>query len=122
MNKKERAEYDRAIETAEILGAFHFTAPVQRDVQPPSGQTYTEGWDFNSYTATVWRAWSGSVSHGEGPAPLGNRRFMSGSQGCRSMFSSKVLALRALRHEMELKYAKELLKVDKQIREANAGE
>ncbi len=115
MNKKEQAAYDEAIDRANTLAAFHFTESVKRDVPPPDSG-YTEGWDYNAHNPTVWLGWSSTTGHGTGAAPKEGERYRSGSQGSRAMFSTKILALKALRHEMEIKFANELRKVDDKIK------
>ena len=117
MTKKERADMNAAIDRAETRVALRWTWPVERDVMPPERGGYTEGWDFNAYSMLVWQGWSSSVSHGKGPAPIDGRHY-SGSQNSRRMFSTKEKALQAMRHEMEMKFAADLRKVDRQIASA----
>lgn len=113
MNKAEKAE----LEEARRQAAFRRTMPVQRDVlPPPTTPDYAEGWDFNTHSKTVWLGWTTCISHGTGPAPVGKRHY-SGSQGARSMFSTKELALRALRYALEEAAASDLRKIDAQIEE-----
>ena len=125
MNKKEQAAMQAAIDRAELLSALRWSAPVDRDVAPPdrgysSGYSsgYSEGWDFNAYNQTVWLGWSSSIHHGTGPAPKDGERYLSASQQCRSMYSTKALALAALRHEVERRVAADLMKIDRQIADA----
>jgi hypothetical protein len=113
MTKKEQAAMQAAIDRAETLAALRWTNPVQRDVGVPK-DGYSEGWDCNAWSKTVFIGWSDTVSHGTGPAPeAGVHR--SGSQGPRRYYSTEALALAAMRHEIELKTAAELLKIDRQI-------
>ena len=123
MNKKEKAAFDAAIKEARLLAALRFTQPVDRDVNPPAGwkSEYSEGWDFNTHNMLTWFGWSSSVSHGTGPAPKDGERYRSGSQNARRMFSSELLALRAMRHTMELEFAEKLRKVDERIAAASIG-
>ncbi len=133
MTKKEQAAMNEAITRAEILGALRWTTRVERDVPPPNpGEMnhvrYAEGWDFNLYTRTVsqyWSSsyWSGSMSHSEGAEP-GNRPgiYLSGRQGSRSLYSTKLRALQALRYETEREAARALREIDVQIREETEGE
>ena len=101
------------IDRAETLAALRWTSPVQRDVGVPK-DGYSQGWDYNVYTQAVWIGWSSSISHGKGMRSADGRR-ASGSQNPRAMFSTEALALAAMRHEIELKTAAELLKIDRQI-------
>ncbi len=123
MTKKEKAAFDAAIKEAQLLAALRFTQPVEPDVKPPAGwkEEYSEGWDFNAYSGRVWLGWSTTVSHGTGPAPLKGERHFNGSQNSRAMYSSEALALRAMRHEMELKFAEQLRQVDESIAAASIG-
>lgn len=118
MTKKERAEFDAAIERAEILGALRWTqtAPVPRDVPPPGSGcgNYVCGWSYNSYSGTVYKSWSRVVSNGTGVPKEGC--YTSGSQGAISQFSTEKLAYQALRHELEVQYAKKLLEIDRKIK------
>ena len=124
MTKKEKAAFDAAIKESQLLAALRFTQPVERDVKPPSEWKceYSEGWDFNAHSARVWQGWSTTVSHGTGPAPKKGDRHYNGSQNARSMFSSEVLALRAMRYEMEQKFAEQLRQVDDRIKAVTAVE
>ena len=126
MNKKEQAAMQAAIDRAELLSALRWSAPVERDVAPPDGgyserwdiNAYSEGWDINAYNKSVWLGWSSGVNHGTGPAPKAGGRYMGASQQCRSLYSTKALALAALRHEVEKKAAADLMNIDRQIAEA----
>jgi len=102
-----------AIDRAETSTALRWTNPVHRDVGVPK-DGYSEGWDYNAWSKTVYIAWSDAVSHGTGPAPKAGA-YRSGSQGPRRYYSTEALALAAMRHEIELKTATELLKIDRQI-------
>jgi len=113
MTKKEQAAMQAAIDRAETLAALRWTNPVQRDVAVPKNG-YSQGWDYNAWTKTVFIGWSDAVSHGTGPAPKAGAH-RSGSQGSRRYYSTAALALAAMRHEIELKTAAELLKIDRQI-------
>ena len=115
MTKKEQAEMQAAIDRADTLAALRWTSPVQRDVDLPK-DGYSEGWDYNSHSRIVFRGWSCRVSHGKGPAPTPEtRRTVSGIQGARRLYSTEALALAAMRHDIELKAAADLLKIDRQI-------
>ena len=113
MTKKEQAAMQAAIDRAEMLAALRWTSPVARDVGVPL-QGYSEGWEYNAHAKRVWQGWSNSVSHGEGNAPEAGK-YRSGSQGSRRMFSTQAKALAAMRHEIELKAAADLMSLDRQI-------
>lgn len=122
MTKKEQEAMKEAIDRANLLAALRWTEPVSKDLPPPShswkpGSTesrYTEGWAFNDYNKTVYQAWSESISHGTGPYPS-DSRYRSASQRPLSMFSTKLLALKALRHAVEKIAAADLMEIDRQI-------
>ncbi len=119
MTKKEQAAMQAAIDRAETLAALRWTGPVERDVGVPL-QGYSEGWDYNAHSMRVWEGWSDRISHGTGPAPERENGYRSGSQGPRRMFSTQAKALAAMRHELEQKFAADLLKVDRQLAAAMA--
>jgi hypothetical protein len=113
MTKKEQAAMQAAIDRAETLAALRWTNPVSPDVGIPE-TGYSQGWDYNAYTGDVYLGWSGRVSHGTGAAPEA-RSYLSGIQNPRRYYSTQALALAAMRHEIEIKAAGNLLKIDRQI-------
>lgn len=128
MTKKER-EHVAALETElRTLAALRWTEPVARDVPPPANGGnggYSVGFQTNQYrlgTDAVYPAWSSSVSHGEGAPPDRSAASRTGSQGSRSMYSTRLLALKALRHEVELEAAERLAEIDQRIAAELAGE
>jgi hypothetical protein len=114
-----------AREKREAEAPKHFvrTAPVAPDVPPPAtvSNDYTEGWLYNLYTRTVAQTWSSSSSHGAGTAADAQRPYRGGSQGSRSLYSTKLLALQALRWAVECEAALQLYDIDRQIEEAGAS-
>jgi hypothetical protein len=119
MTKKERETMQAAIDRADLLAALRWTNPVVRDVPPPK-DGYTEGWDFNVYSESVYQAWSGCVVNGRGLAPKGQRQ-SSASQGARTLYSTEARALAAMRHEIELETARNLMQIDRKISEQARG-
>lgn len=119
MTKKERKEFDDAIEHARRLGALRWTSPVARDVPQPSTFEYSSGYDYNAYSLRTNKAWSSSVSHGDGDAPKPGEGYRSASQGARRLYSSELLALKAMRCEIETEGAIKLAAVDAMIAEAS---
>lgn len=112
MTKKEQAEMEDLKRQLAIAKAFRFTNPVNKDVAPPSGgwgSTLSTGWVFNSYTKKVDVACSSQVHHAIGKTDK------TSTQNPIWMFSSKLLALKALRHDLERKFAEELANIDKMI-------
>lgn len=119
MTKKEQAAMKEAIDKAETLAALRWTSDVERDVIPPEGGSqYSEGWDYNAHSKRVWKAWSGTVTHGEGDAPKEGQKHYSASQNARRLYSTKMLALMAMRHEVEKAAASDLLAIDREIEKA----
>jgi len=111
MTKKEKAEFDSAIQRANTLAALRWTEPVKKDLPAPQGfRESTCGWDYNTYSCSIRQMWSECTAHGEGLA-----RSSSASQNGRSLFSTKLLALRALRHAIECESAEKLRRIDEQI-------
>jgi hypothetical protein len=114
MTKKEKGYVEfLENEIAEAI-AFRFTEDIAPDVFPPTG--YDEiaiGYDFNSYNSTVSPAWTSSNSHGSGHV-----RDRSASREAIDLYSTKKLALRALRRTLEKKYSAELARIDRMIKDA----
>lgn len=117
MTKKEKAEFEAAIKRANTLSALRWTDPVEKDLPRPDRGS-TSGWDYNAYSVRVYQAWSEPVSHGDGPA----RNGYSGSQGGIALFSTKLLALKALRHAVECDSAEKLRKIDEMIEKERLAE
>lgn len=117
MNKKEQAEMAELRRAVLLAKAFRFTKKPARDVAPPSGtNAYTSGFDYNVNSMSVWDAWSGCVVNGRGPAPDPSKaRYASASQNSRSLYSTRLLALEALRADYELVAARFLAKIDEEI-------
>jgi len=114
MTKKEREAFDAAIKKAEILGALRWTTPVAKDVPIPENG-YSEGWI--AYSNSVQKSWSGQHRHGNGDAPAPEDIYKSASQRGVSMYSTRLLALKALRNNTEKEAAEELRKIDRMIAE-----
>lgn len=110
MTKKEKAEFDAAIRRAETIAALRWTWPVEKDLPIPEWGKQTSGFDFNLYSMEVVERWSEYSAHGLGPKRLG-----VASQNGRQLFSTRALALKALRHAVEKEAAENLLKIDKMI-------
>lgn len=112
MTKKERAEFDAALEKARILGALRWTEPVKPDLKPADGKSIT-GWQTGTYgRGSVRQMWSEGWAHGSGAKRIANG---SASQGGISLHSTQLRALKALRHEVELESAEKLARIDKMI-------
>jgi hypothetical protein len=120
MNKKEQAEFEKAKHDAvylpKLAKALRWTdeKPEKDLAIPTSG--YTVGWDYHcsvydGVSVRVSQKWSECSRHGAGDGTTRNH----GSQNGIKLYPTKILALKALRSEMELAFAEELLKIDNQI-------
>jgi hypothetical protein len=76
------------------------------DVPAPTDRSITIGWMFNVYAQRVDVACSGAVSHAL------VRTDRTTTQGSRALFSTRNLALRALRAALERKFAEDLARID----------
>lgn len=122
MTKKEQAAFADLEHQLRLAKALRFTESVERDVQPPScmgNEKLRKGWDYNAYLGgysapRVEKACTSAIYHNFGDDTK------TTTQGARSLFSTKLLALRALRVEVESKVAEILAKIDEQIEEEKA--
>lgn len=112
MTKKEKAAHDAEIDRLTLRLALCWTPEVPPDVPHPTGssgdpRTLTKGW--KPFFDRVEPGCSSSCNHG---------RFQTtkvDSQQPVDLYSTRLLALRALRHEMELRFAAELRRIDNWI-------
>ncbi len=113
MTKKEAAEMEALRRDLRIARAMRFTEPVRPDVPCPQGVSgRVLGWHSHAYQGvTACKGWAESGRHGDGwDEPRG-----SASQGGRWLYSTRLLALRAGRHELEMQFARTLAEVDADI-------
>lgn len=122
MNKKERGELEEARHDADYLPklakALRWTdAKPEMDLPKPANG-HTTGWSYffssGGYTGIhggIIQKWSQCSRHGNGDGT----NLEHGDPNGIALYSTKLLALKALRAEMELAYANELLKIDQQI-------
>lgn len=117
MTKAEKAEMQTLKTELGMAQAMYISDPVERDVPVPAHgtgyPTYAEGWDFNTHTGKVFRAWTTTVAHGTFYERTGERS--TGSQRPTPLFSTELLALRALRRSVARKAASELALLDERI-------
>jgi hypothetical protein len=114
MNKKEQAAFAELQEELRLVKAWRLTENVLPDIPVPNSG-YTQGWTFNSYSKIVEYAWSESVVHGRGEWKKHPR---NGSQGGVALYSTKEIALRAMRYWIEQRFMRELAAIDTQIEQA----
>lgn len=113
MTKKEKAEFDALAARLRMTAALRWTEAVEPDVRAShdNGGKPAVGWMGHVHNGTAQKAWSTTVFHGLGEKENGR----SASQGARALHSSRLLALRSVRHEVELECAKRLAAIDEQI-------
>lgn len=119
MNKKERAYVEQLEEQLRLAKALRFTESVEPDVAPPTDNTkLSKGFLFND-SFNYYRvepACSSIIYHGFG------RNDRTTTQGARHLYSTRSLALRAMRHCAEQRCALMLADIDRQIEQAEAEE
>ena len=110
MTKKEK----EALEAALTAAALRATGDVATDVPPPSSGGLSKGFNIVAVTSDYPRvetACSSSINHGTG------QQDKTTAQGPRHLYSTKELALKALRRAVERHCAERLRKVDRMIEE-----
>ena len=114
MNKAEKKQLEDAIDKARLYAAFHITPEITPDLVAPNSDdgmyAHIYGYAFNEHTRTVFEAWSESVRNG-----TGHKERKHGTQGKRDLYSTKSLALQALRHKVAMKTADILASIDLMI-------
>jgi hypothetical protein len=109
MTKKEQEKMEELL----IISALRYTTEVQPDIQPPPlgqiGNEIRNGYLYNTYTLRITEACTSSIYHND------NGHDRTTSQGSCSLYSTKLLALKAMRNEAEKQYAKKLREIDKMI-------
>lgn len=115
MNKKEQARFDQLEHNLRLAKALSWTQPIAPDVPVPApfGGKTTQGFCFNVYSSRVDPACSESHSHYCGAHKMPSPGM--GSQRGIELYSTRLLALKALRHEVEKEVAARLAAIDKQI-------
>lgn len=113
MTKKEQQEVQDLKRRLSVLAALRWTDEVLEDVpipqyNEPLSVGYLTGF-AGSDRPSVDVACSSSISHARG------RTDKTTSQQPLRLYSTRLLALKALRHEMELYFAEKLASVDIQI-------
>jgi hypothetical protein len=114
MTKKEHAEMEDLRTQLRIAKAFRFTEKVRPDVLIPTGNTLSKGFLYNA-SNMAWRvvpACSSSVGHNFGSSDR------TTTQRGMALYSTRLLALRALRNDAEQQCAKWLADIDKEIEKA----
>lgn len=112
MAKKEQAAMEDLRTELRIAKAMRFTENVLPDIMPPD-HGLAKGFLFNDYfqRPEVVPACTNSVHHGYGQDDH------TSTQGSRRLYSTRLRALRGLRHALEREVAKKLADIDLQIEE-----
>lgn len=116
MNKREQAAMEELETKLRLAMAFRRTERVEPDVPVPNYGEQTSGWQYNTYRGIVVRAGSKPNSHWLGmncddTAPTA----MSWSQLGIPVYSTKLLALKAMRYEVESRAEREMESIDRDI-------
>ena len=113
MNKIEKAQLEMAKSELATVKALRWSRyeKLIPDVPPPI-TGHTEGFLFYSVDGGhVGKAWSERISHGNGDYPK-DRIYRSARQAGIWIYSTRKLALQAMRYEIELRSAKQLAAID----------
>lgn len=121
MNKSEKARMEALEQQLREAKALRWTDPVTPDIPPPEGGSMRETSGFAALGSLqygrVEPASSSCVAHGRGYSTRAEQQKAgsSGSQRPIHLFSTKLLALRALRNSMEREAAQRIAIIDKMI-------
>jgi len=109
MNKKEQQE----MEDLKTRLSLKFTDEVKPDLMPPESRSdlIVNGYHFNSHTKIVSEACTSSTYHNVWGWDK------TTTKGAKALYSSRILAYKAMRNELELQFAKQLRTIDKKIEE-----
>ena len=119
MNKKEKLYVEQLEKELALFKANKTTQETLPDVPPPSGGVFgelTKGWLFNAYSKMVNKACSSYVSHNP------HRDDKTSSQNPVHLYSTELLATKAMRYQVELHWLQELAKIDTRISKLEQGE
>lgn len=115
MNKKEQAEFDAAKKAVVVARALNWSEPVEPDLPPPapaSRQPDTLGFHFNTYNGSICYVRCSSTNHEKDDSAFPER---TTSQRSFPIYSTRLLALKALRHAVEKECAEKLARIDLEI-------
>ena len=111
-NDKKELEY---LNNLKMELSFRRTDKIVPDLLPPDylNNRIINGYSYNLYALRVEKACTSSISHS-----FGNWDKTT-SQNTLELYSTRLLALKAMRYEFELKCAAELYKIDNMIEKEN---
>lgn len=121
MTKAERLRVEALEQELALERAFRLGTPVPPDVPIPSGGEEKTGYTINLFAKAIYPTRTGAVSHTRGISygyefPRGDD--LRSQRGV-PLYSTRVLALRALRYGVALEAAKHLLAIDEAIARAD---
>ncbi len=112
MTKAEKAELQGLRDRLALVSALRWTEAVKPDVPVPAhSDPATTGWAYNAPSLRIEQMWSESHAHGWGAS----RGRGSASQRGRALYSTRLLAVRAMRYEVEQECAAKLAQIDRMI-------
>lgn len=123
MNKAERAHIEALEQSLREARALRWSEPVEPDLLAGSGDEIS-GFYVNVHSKKVGVAWSTRTTHGHDYASSKEQKATGSSASQRGidLYSTKELALQALRHEIVKQAVQDLAAIDKRIDEAIAEE
>ena len=99
--------------------ALCWTEPVLPDVPPPTWESpqprLTKGFLYNAYTMSVDKGCSSMTGHARG------QDHQTTTQNPMSLYSTRELAYKAMRHELELQFAEKLHTIDLHLSRQQQG-
>lgn len=110
MNKKEQKAFDDLARELEMERAMRITEKIEPDLEPPkSFAEIVNGWGFNVYNNSISKCCTSAGGHNYGGWGK------TTTQQPMRLYSSEVLAYKALRAAVSKKYAEELARIDRRI-------
>lgn len=111
--KKVQEQIDALQREVAITRALRWTSPIPKRDVVSTGSDLVTGWTYNTHTQRVDVACSDGAFHAIG------RTDKTTTQQSLAMYSTKALALRALRAALEREFAMRLEHIDRQIEAAD---
>ena len=124
MTKAEQQRLLEAESLATINRALRWSeqSVIAPDLPVPGGGEHTQGFIYIVHTKVVVAMWSENTRHGSGPwTTNADRPNRSASRDGIRLYSSRALALRALRCALEQNCARSLALIDEQIAEEESA-
>jgi hypothetical protein len=110
MTNKELAAVERLKHELRLARAWKMTDPVTPDIPIPDYMDgIKNGYLYNAYSARIEKACTSAINHNFGGWDK------TTTQQPRELYSTPILAIRAMRYEMEREFLNKLAAVDKLI-------